>query len=127
MSLPRGIRNQPAVVESHPKVVVALIGWIVRGLILLLPLLVLVAAQVPGTALRYECTELQEEITRAGLERRRLLAEKAALLSPERLRTEAERLGLAAPMPGDGPWPVAAAHTVPRDLFPLLPAPEPAP
>lgn len=124
MSLPRGVRNQPLVVESHPKVVVALVGWIVRGLVLLLPLLVLVAAQVPGTALRYECTELQESITRAGLERRRLLAEKAALLAPERLRAEAERLSLAAPLPGDGPWPVAATHTIPRD--PVPPGLEPA-
>lgn len=119
MSLPRGVQNRPAVVESHPKVVVDLLGWMARAFVLVMPLLVLVASWVPGTALRYECTELHEAIARTELERRHLFAERARLLEPERLRAEAERLGLSAPLPGDGPWPVSSAASIPR------PAPAP--
>jgi hypothetical protein len=121
MSLPRGVQNRPAVAESHPKVVVDLLGWMARAFVLVMPLMVLVASWVPGTALRYECSRLQEEIGRTELERRRLYAERAALLEPERLRVEAERLGLSAPLPGDGPWPVSNAAAIPRPA-PVPPA-----
>ena len=130
MSLPRGVQNRPAVAESHPKVVVDLLGWMARAFVLVMPLLVLVAFWVPGTALRYECTQLLDEISRTELERRRLYAERATLLEPERLRVEAERLGLSAPLPGDGPWPVTSTAAIPRPA-PVPPAgnaaPEPRP
>jgi len=122
MSLPRGVQNRPAVAESHPQVVVDLLGWMARAFVLVMPLLVLVASWVPGTALRYECTQLLDEINRTELERRGLYAERAKLLEPERLRIEAERLGLSAPLPGDGPWPVASAASIPRPA-PVPPAP----
>jgi hypothetical protein len=122
MSLPRGVQNRPAVAESHPKVVVDLLGWMARAFVLVMPLLVLVASWVPGTALRYECTQLLDDIHRTELERRGLYAEKAKLLETDRLRIEAERLGLSAPLPGDGPWPVASAASIPRPA-PVPPAP----
>jgi hypothetical protein len=126
MSLPRGVQNRPAVAESHPKVVVDLLGWMARAFVLMMPLLVLVAALVPGTALRYECSQLQGEISRTELERRRLIAERATLLEPERLRVEAERLGLSAPLPGDGPWLVTNTAAIPRPA-PIPPAADAAP
>jgi hypothetical protein len=122
VSLPRGVQNRPAVVESHPQVVVDLLGWMARAFVLVMPLLVLVASWVPGTALRYECTQLHEQISQTELERRRLYAERARLLEPERLRVEAERLGLSAPLPGDGPWPVSNTAAIPRPA-PAPPAP----
>jgi hypothetical protein len=127
VSLPRGVQNRPAVVESHPKVVVDLLGWMARAFVLAMPLLVLVASWVPGTALRYECTELLDQINRTELERRRLIAERARLVEPARLRAEAERLGLSAPLPGDGPWRVSESSAIPRPAPPVSPAPEAGP
>lgn len=120
MSLPSGVMNRPPVVATHP----AAVGRIVRVaggcFVILLPLLFHVLLQVPGTARRYECVDFQRQINEARATRRKLLAERARLLAPERLRQEAERLNLISPLAGDGPWPV----TIPADRLPKLVLPQ---
>lgn len=122
MSLPSGVLNRPPVVATHP----AAVGRVFRVaggcFVILLPLLFHVLLQVPGTARRYECVDFQRQINEARAARRTLLAERARLLAPERLREQARRLGLVRPLAGDGPWPVST----PADRIPKPPAP-PAP
>jgi hypothetical protein len=84
--------------------------WTLLNLFVMAPLLVYVAIQVPGIAIRYECTNLEKRIVQARLERRRLLAERERLLAPERLRREAELRGLVPPALAERP----EARTAPR-------------
>lgn len=94
MSLPAGVINRP-LVPAHPQVFGRVLRLTLLNLFVMAPLLVYVAVQVPGIALRYECSSLERRIVQARQERRRLLSERARLLAPERLRREAEGRGLA--------------------------------
>ncbi|MBP7146021.1 MAG: hypothetical protein KBD01_00640 [Acidobacteria bacterium] len=108
MSLPAGVVNRAAVVATSPRAVGGVLRLTLQIFVVLAPLLLLVAAQVPGVALRYQCTAIQSKIDAERLERRKLLAERARLLAPDRLRREAERLQLRPPLPGEGPWPITS-------------------
>ena len=70
-----------------------------RALLLLLPLLIQAGMQAPGVHWSYACSRLEDELRDERLERRRLLAERARLLDPERLRRESHRLGLVPSSP----------------------------
>lgn len=109
MSLPAGIINRPAMVAPHPVAVGKVFHGAFKIGVLLLPLLLSVAAQVPGLALRRSSAQIESEIASQALLRRQLLAEREALLSPDRLRHEAERLGLVAPAPNQRPVVIPAA------------------
>ncbi len=96
MSLPPGVVNR-AHVTTHPRVVGGVLRVFLVAFVALAPLLVFVVAQVHGTRSRYECGRLEKQIGEARRERKELVAKKEQLLSPERLRAEAERLGLTPP------------------------------
>ncbi|MEN6527264.1 MAG: hypothetical protein ABFD84_06255 [Candidatus Polarisedimenticolia bacterium] len=93
MSLPAGVVNR-SLVSAHPRVVGRLLTTTLTCLFAVLPLLVFVVVQVSNVKTRYEISQLERKIVDARFERRRLLADKARLTAPERLRAEAERLGL---------------------------------
>ncbi len=93
MSLPAGVINRP-LVPAHPQVLGRVLRLTLLNLFVMAPLLVYVAIQVPGIAIRYECSSLEKQILQARLERRRLVAERERLAAPERLRREAEARGL---------------------------------
>lgn len=103
MSLPTGIVNRPAMVAPPPQVVGRVVRGAARILVLLLPLLLHVAAQVPGLAWRRQCAEFEQAIAQQQVDRRTLVAVREALLAPERLRREAERLALVPPGPAERP------------------------
>jgi len=96
MSLPVGVINRP-LVAANPQALGRVLRLTVLSLFVAAPLLVYVAIQAPGIALRYECTNLERRIVQARLERRLLLAERAKLVAPERLRAQAEVRGLVPP------------------------------
>ncbi len=103
MSLPAGILNRPPVVAPRPAVVarvLAFAGWL--GF-LLLPVLLLVALQVPAVVARWRMTRLDGELAREGRRTLLLEAERARLLDPRRLRREGRRLGLVPPGPAEIP------------------------
>lgn len=94
MSLPSGVLNEPTMPTPHPVVlgrvarVALLVCWAV------LPIIVHAALQAPGVAWQYECTELEQGISESQRELRALQAQRARLMSPDRLREQAEKLGL---------------------------------
>ncbi len=117
MSLPIGITNR-AMVTTSPRVLGRVLRLTLLALFIVLPLLVYVGAQVPGIRVRYECSQIEDAIVAAKLERRTLTTERERLLAPDRLRGEAERLGLVpadlVERPGGPakprPRPLAAPH-----------------
>jgi hypothetical protein len=117
MSLPSGVINRPLVTTS-PRVVGRVFVLTLVSLFVLLPLLVYIGAQVPGIKMRYECSRIEQKILDVRLERRRLLEERAKLVAPDRLRREAERLGLVPPELAERP-----GAPIPR----RAPKPEPVP
>ncbi len=103
MSLPAGVLNRPPLATPRPAVlarVLAFAGWM--GF-LLLPVLLLVALQVPAVVARWRITRLDRELTRETHRTLLLEAERARLLDPRRLREEGRRLGLLPPDPGSIP------------------------
>ena len=99
MSLPAGLANRPAPAASHPAVVGGLWRVVVRSMLVLLPIVAHAAMQVPGNRWQFECAEIERQITLERHERRRMIAERATLLDPSRLRREAQRLGLVPSVP----------------------------
>jgi hypothetical protein len=99
MSLPAGLANRPAPAASHPAVVGGLWRVVLRAMLVLLPIVAHAAMQVPGNRWQIDGSELELQITHERHERRRLIAERAALLDPTRLRREARRLGLVPSVP----------------------------
>lgn len=109
MSLPAGLANRTAPAASHPAVVGGLWRVVLRAMLVLLPIVAHAAMQVPGNRWQTECTEFERQIERARLERRHLVAERAALLDPTRLRREALRLGLVPSVPDSDTIPLGNA------------------
>lgn len=94
MSLPSGVVRRPPVLSPNPAVFGGLMRLALRLFLVMLPFLVLVAVQVSGTNWGYEVQRKRAEIAREKRAQQLLRAELAALRSPDRLREEADRLGL---------------------------------
>jgi hypothetical protein len=112
MSLPGGLVNRPIVSTPHPAVIGGVWRVALRALLLLLPLLIQAGMQVPGVHWSYASGDLEKAIVNERRERRRLLAERARLLDPERLRSESRRLGLVPSSPRTDTFELRAAATV---------------
>lgn len=117
--LPAGVVNRPFV-TTHPRVLRRVLGLILLCLFVVSPLLVYLTCQIDGIKTRRECADIERRIVEQRDVRRLLLAEQARLLAPERLRVEAERLGLVPP-------PLTQRPGAPFRPDPVPPAAEPAP
>ena len=110
MSLPSGVSNRPPMKAPHP----AALGRVLRVMgvmaFLIAPFLIAAALQVKGVSWRYERSQLTEQLARERQHRRHLLAEKARLTTPDRLREQAARLGLVPSRLGDGSTVVVSGH-----------------
>lgn len=102
MSLPPGIVNRP-IVHTHPRVVGQVLLRVFLVLLALSPLFAFIWCQVRVIRLGYESTRLEQEIVDAQRARKLMLAKRATLVAPERLRTKAEELGLEPPTINDRP------------------------
>ena len=99
MSLPTGVVRRPPVLSPNPAAFGGLVRLALRLFLVTLPFLVLVAGQVSGTNWAYDIQKKREKIASEKRSQQLLRAELAALRCPDRLRNEAERLGLmAAPL-----------------------------
>ena len=103
MSLPTGVVRRPPVVSPNPAAFGGLIRLALRLFVVMLPFLLQVAMQIPGTNCGYEVQQLRSDIAREKRSQQLLRAEIAALRAPDRLRDEAERLGLVPAPLSDPP------------------------
>ena len=102
MSLPDGLTNRGPLDTPHPAVLGRVLRIVAVMAFLIAPFLIAAALQVKGLSWRYELAELTEQLARKRWHERHLLAERARLTSPDRLRREAVRLGLVPSRLGDG-------------------------
>lgn len=99
MSLPSGVVSRPPMVSGHPATFGSIARLSAKVAFLLLPFIAHVAAQVPGRAWQYDARESERAILEEKEHQRQLREEMARLTAPDRLRAEAERLGL---VPAEG-------------------------
>ncbi|HHN75451.1 MAG TPA: hypothetical protein ENK10_09510 [Acidobacteria bacterium] len=104
MSLPAGVINRPPLAAPHPVVLGRLARVATITLLVAAPLITQVVLQARGVRCRYETIDLERRLEQLQLERRSLIARRAELLAPDRLRREARRLGLVAGDAGQGPF-----------------------
>jgi hypothetical protein len=102
MSLPEGLSNRAPLETPHPAVLGRVLRVVAVMAFLIAPFLIAAALQVKGLSWRYEVAGLTEELATERWRRRHLLAERAGLTAPDRLRREAVRLGLVPSRLGDG-------------------------
>ena len=102
MTLPEGLTNRAPMETPHPAVLGRVLRTVAVMAFLIAPFLIAAALQVKGLSWRYEVAQLTEQLAKERWHRRHLLAERARLTSPERLRQEAVRLGLVPGRLGGG-------------------------
>ncbi|MDQ7007631.1 MAG: hypothetical protein Q9Q40_10390 [Acidobacteriota bacterium] len=110
MSLPAGVINRPPLAAPHPVVLGRLARIALVTLLLAAPLITQVALQTRGVRCRYETIDLERRLEQLHLERRSLIARRAELLDPARLRREARRLGLVPGHADQRPFVLAAGR-----------------